>query len=156
MSNSDFDDDAPRWYWAADSGRGLDIDAFERADDRFVIAIGQRELWARVHREVNPRGDCAWSSFGAADGKATLADCMRVFLQAREIYGVSLNRLVLEFARVPVFAKFIKDSPSALGSSISNPVGKGPLPRPAYDGNVERQVGQRIADTLGLEEDWWR
>ncbi|SDG68210.1 hypothetical protein SAMN05216338_100266 [Bradyrhizobium sp. Rc2d] len=67
---------------------------------------------------------------------------MRVFLQAREVYGVSFNRLVLEFARVPAFAKFIKDNPSDLGNSISNPIGKGPLPRSAYDSNVERQLGQ--------------
>jgi len=77
MTDSDFDD-APQWYWAADSGHGLDIEAFERADDRFVIASGQRELWARVRREVDPRSNCAWGAFGPPDGKATLADCMGV------------------------------------------------------------------------------
>jgi len=76
MTDSDFDD-APQWYWAADSGHGLDIEAFERADDRCVIASGQRELWARVRREVDPRSNCAWGAFGSPDGKAPLADCMR-------------------------------------------------------------------------------
>jgi hypothetical protein len=154
MRDSDFDD-SPQWYWAADSGGGDDFEKFERADDRFVIACGQRELWARVRREVNPNQDCAWSAFGPEDGAATLADCMRVFLRSREVYGVSYNRLILEFAKVRVFAKFIKDDQHDLGNWISNPATRSPLPRPAYDRAVETELGRLIASTLDLEEDWW-
>jgi hypothetical protein len=155
MRDADFDD-TPQWYWAADSGRGLDLEKFERADDRFVVACGQRELWSRVRREVDPEGNCGWAKIGQASGKPKLADCMRVFLMAREVYGVSFNRLMLEFARIPSFAKFVKDDPADLGNSISNPMGKGPLPRPSYDSNVETVLGRRIAATLDLEDDWWR
>jgi hypothetical protein len=81
---------------------------------------------------------------------------MRVFLSAREVYGVSFNRLMLEFSRIPAFAKFVKDNPSDLGNSVSNPIGKGSLPRPSYDEKVETELGRRIAVTLDLEEDWWR
>lgn len=153
MSDPNFDD-APQWYWAADSGRGLDLEAFERSDDRFVIASGQRTLWARARREIGS-DDCAWNSFGPSDGRATLADCMRVYMSSREVYGVSLNRLMLELCQVPSFAKFIKDGQINLGNWISNPLSKSPLPRPAYDEAIARQLGQRITGTLGLEEDWW-
>ncbi|MGY3082000.1 hypothetical protein ACVWZZ_008408 [Bradyrhizobium sp. LM6.10] len=153
MSDPTFDD-APQWYWAADSGRVSNPEAFERSDDRFVIASGKRTLWARARREIGS-DDCAWTGFGPSDGKATLADCMRVYLSSREIYGVSLNRLMLELCQIRSFAKFIKDGQINLGNWISNPIRKSPLPRPAYDEAVARQLGQRIANTLGLEEDWW-
>jgi len=76
-------DDQPQWYWAADTGRASGQDVFQRADDRFVVACGQRELWSRVRREIDRDGHCAWHSFGPESGKPTLADCMAVFLSAR-------------------------------------------------------------------------
>lgn len=153
MANPTFDD-APQWYWAADSGRGADLEAFQRADDRFVIASGQRMLWARARREIGS-DDCAWNSFGPSNGKATLADSMRVYMSSREIYGVSLNRLMLELCQVQSFAKFVKDGQVHLGNWISNPLSTSPLPRPAYDEAVARRLGQQIAITLGLDEQWW-
>jgi hypothetical protein len=78
-------------------GSGHGKDDFQRADDRFVVACGQRELWSRIRREINRESDCAWNKFGPETGKPTLADCMAVFLSARECYGASYNQLVLEF-----------------------------------------------------------
>lgn len=51
-----------------------------------------------------------WSQngFGPKDGEATLADCTHIFLTAREMYGVSYNRLTIELAQVPAWAKMIK------------------------------------------------
>ena len=104
-------DDKPQWYWAADSGRGSGgFDKFERADDRFVVACGQRELWDRVRSLIDRDGHCAWDAFGPETGKPTLANCMYVFLFARECYGVSFNRLVLEFSQIPEFARMIYKS----------------------------------------------
>lgn len=148
---SDFDD-APQWYWASGDGDGPEADD---AGDRFVIASGQRQLWSRVRHEVDRGGDASWNSFGPEDGKATLADCMRVFLQSREMYGVNYNRLTIELAQVPAWAKFIKDAPSDLCNWISNPITTKPLPRDRYDREIEAQLGRRIASTLGLKEDWW-
>jgi hypothetical protein len=150
-------DDQPQWYWAADSGRGTaGFDAFERADDRFVIACGQRELWFRVRSLIDRDGHCAWAEFGPDTGKPTLADCMLVFLQAREVYGVSYNRLVLEFAQIPAFAEMIHKSKVDLCNWVSNPSKQVPLPRPAYDRKIEEQLGERIEATLKLPDDEWR
>jgi hypothetical protein len=150
-------DDQPQWYWAADSGRGTaGPDEFERADDRFVIACGQRELWSRVRRLIDRDGHCAWDKFGPDTGKPTLADCMFVFIQARESYGASYNQLVLEFAQIPAFAQMIYKSKVDLCNWVSNPTTRTPLPRAAYDQKIQEQLGERIEDTLKLPDDEWR
>jgi hypothetical protein len=151
---SDFDD-APRWYWAAAETRS-DGEMEDRAGDRFVIACGQRELWSRVRREIDRGERCAWNGFGPDDGKATLADCMYVFLQSREMYGANYNRLTLEMAQIPAFARFVKDAPSDLCNWVSNPTAVTPIPREGYDRDIHAELGRRIAVTLDLPEDWWR
>lgn len=151
---SDFDD-APQWYWAAGDGRADNDLEPAPAGDRFVIASGQRELWSRVRREVNPQERCAWHGFGSKDGKVTLAECMRIFIHGREMYGANYNRVTLELAQIPVWAKFIKDAPSDLCNWVSNPVTTTPLPRAAYDRDVEAALGRQIAATLGIDDQWW-
>jgi hypothetical protein len=76
-------------------------------------------------------------------------------LRAREMYGANYNRVVLELAKVPAFAKLIRNDTCDLGNWISNPVASAPLLRPSYDPAIERQLGNIIAQTLDLEEDWW-
>jgi hypothetical protein len=71
------------------------------------------------------------------------------------VYGANYNRVTLEMAQVPTFAQFIKDAPSALGNWISNPITRTPLPRDGYDFEVHAALGNRIAATLGISEDWW-
>jgi hypothetical protein len=150
-------DDQPQWCWAADTGRASGQDVFQRADDRFVVACGQRELWSRVRRLIDPAGHCAWNKFGPETGKPTLADCMAVFLSARECYGASHNQLVLEFAQIPAFAQMIYKSGIGLGDWISNPINPDtPLPRPRYDERIANRLGERIEDTLKLPDDDWR
>jgi hypothetical protein len=150
-------DDQPQWYWAADSGVGrAGLDTFERADDRFVIACGQRELWSRVRHLIDRDGDCAWNKLGPDTGHPTLADCMFVFLSARECYGVSYNRLMLEFAQIPAFARMIYKSQVGLGDWVSNPIKQVPLPRAGYDQKIADQLGERIEATLKLPDDEWR
>jgi hypothetical protein len=150
-------DDQPQWYWAADSGRGTaEPDEYKRADDRFVIGCGQRELWSRVRSQIDRDGHCAWDKFGPETGKPTVADCMGVFLRARECYGASYNQLVLEFARIPAFARMIYKSGIGLGDWISNPITDAPLPRARYDQKIAEQLGERIEATLKLPDDEWR
>jgi hypothetical protein len=149
---SDFDD-SPQWYWAAWTG---DVGEVTPAGDKFVIASGQRELWRRVRTEIDVERKCHWHSFGPKDGKATLADCARIFLTSREMYGVNYNRLTIELAQVAAWAKLIKEAPSDLCNWVSNPISLESLPREKYDVDREEALGQRIAATLGLEGDWWR
>jgi hypothetical protein len=150
-------DDQPQWYWAADNGRGsAGFDKFERADDRFVIACGQRELWSRVRSLIDREAHCAWNALGPDTGNPTLADCMYVFLSARECYGVSYNQLVLEFAQIPAFAEMLYKSKVDLCNWVSNPIKNAPLPRAAYDQEIEERLGQRIEGALKLPDDEWR
>lgn len=144
-------DDRPQWYWAcASSSTRVDDGEFDLAGDRFVVACGKLELNSRIRLEIDPSGRCAWDKFGPKDGKATLADCMPVFLTAREVYGASYNRLVLEMARVPSFASFIHDAGSDLCNWVSNPVTRSPLPQEPYDAKVEDRLGPLIEATLHL------
>jgi hypothetical protein len=151
--SGDFDD-APQWYWAA--ADSMSEGRPDQASDRFVVASGQRELWARVRLEVDPAAQCSWQSFGPKDGQATLADCMTIFIMAREMYGAAYNRLTLELAQIEAFARFIKEGPLDLCNWVSNPTSHTPLPRVGYDSRAEQRLGRRIAGTLGLEDDWWR
>jgi hypothetical protein len=148
---SDFDPSL-QWHWAAWSG---DPGQSVATGNRFIVAKGQQELSRRILSEVCPNERCHHARFGPADGNASLADCMYVFLSAREQYGANYNRVIVELARVPAWALFIKQAPSVLANWISNPTSHDPLSRERYDSEMERKLGHRIADTLSLNKDWW-
>lgn len=147
-SSGEFND-APQWYW------GVANQTDGSAKERFVIASGQQELWRRVRVEVDSDENCAWHGFGPENGNATLADCFEVFIRGREVYGAHYNRVSLELAQVPAFARFIKDRPSDLCNWVSNPISISPLERHRYSDDAMAKLGGRIASTLGLGEDWW-
>ena len=88
-------------------------------------------------------------AFGPKDGKATLADCTAVFLFLREGYGVAFNRIMLELARVPVWAKFVDEARGNLCDYVSNPISPEPLPRHPYERDPELALQRRIVQTLG-------
>ena len=125
------------------------------AGDRFVVAQGEEPFWSRVRAEVEPGEHCACMPFGPAEAEPTLADCFRVLLTGREVYGASYNRVVIELAQVPAFARFVREAPADLCNSVSNPIGHDPLPREPYSGDAERALGQAVARTLGLVDRWW-
>ena len=156
MPKKEFDD-APQWYWAVASMR-TDKEKFERADGRFVVAAGQRELWARVRAEIAPDEECGWFSLGPKDGNATLADCLTALITAREQYGASYNRIVMELARVPSFARYIVENTktSDLCNLVSNPISEASLTREPYNRDVEEALGRRVESTLHMESDEWR
>ncbi len=93
--------------------------------------------------------------FGPKDGKATLADCIWVFLQAREQYGANLNRIMLELAQVPAWTQFIRDAQQNANfcNFVSNPVSSDPLPREPHSYEAERRLRRRINVTLGLPDE---
>ena len=137
-------DDAPQWYWAVASMR-TDSEQFNLAGNRFVVACGQKELWSRVRAEISSDELCGWLALGPKDGNATLADCMAVFLSAREGYGASYNRVVLELAQVPAFASFIHNDPQDLCNFVSSPATTIPLPREPYSYDAqELSIGVQI------------
>jgi hypothetical protein len=142
-----------QWCWASRSRRSSPD--FKTAGNGFVVARGTTEMWRRVRAEVHPNEECAWMTFGPKDGEATLADCLWAFLQAREQYGVNLNRLMLELARVPVWAKFIHDTEKHADfcNFVSNPVSDDPLPREPYNRDVEESLRRRVNETRGLPDD---
>ncbi|WP_375764260.1 hypothetical protein ACE10X_13335 [Bradyrhizobium sp. Pha-3] len=144
-------DDRPKWYWAAGGTKPRSNGETETTDagDRFVVAFGQRELWERVRAEVSSTEQCAWNSFGPADGRATLADCLFVMVEGREMYGANFNKVVTELAQVPAFAKAIIASGVDLCNWVSNPTLHTPLPRPKYDPKAEERLRSVLEATLG-------
>jgi hypothetical protein len=146
-------DDAPQWYWAVAASKRTDSEQFNLAGNRFVVACGQKELWLRVRAEISSDGQCSWLALGPKDGNATLADCMAVFLSAREGYGASYNRIVLELARVPAFASFIHNARQDLCNFVSNPTTTIPLPREPYSTDAQERLRRTIKQTLNLPDD---
>ncbi|MCA1400034.1 hypothetical protein [Bradyrhizobium sp. BRP56] len=144
-------DDKPRWYWAAGGTKPRANGETEITDagDRFVVACGQRELWNRVQAEVSTTRQCAWNGFGPKDGEATLADCLFVMVEGREMYGANFNKVVIELAQVPAFAEAIRASGVDLCNWVSNPTVHSPLSRPPYDAKAEEQLRRVIGQTLG-------
>lgn len=149
-----------RWRWAAHSR----FDG-EDARDRFIVAQGGDALWSRIHPEIErlwprlhsedgPVGQYVEQSFGPFNGKATLADCMLVFLHAREIWGVTLDRALMELARVPAFARFV-DEKLCCGQwlGISDLEAFEPRPRELHSAETGEELRRRVIETLGLPEE---
>jgi hypothetical protein len=146
-----------QWRWAAHS-RFDDRDAGER----FIVAQGEdalqsrihpeiERLWPRLHREDDPEGQYVQQHFGPFTGKATLADCLLVFLHAREVWGVTLDRALLELARVPAFARFLDEKLCCgqwLGFSYLEAFE--PQPRELYSAETSERLRRRVIETLGL------
>jgi hypothetical protein len=134
------------WYWAAASGDGL-------AGERFVVAKSQGELWPRVRREIRHDEQCAWMPIGD-NGRATFEDCFVAFYAGRENYGASLNRVTLELARVPAWARWIqRHQMGDLCNYVSNPSFRTQTPLETYSRDAQEALRQRVAATLNIEPD---
>lgn len=136
------------WYWAAASD--------EPAGDKFIIASGTDELWSRVRREINANEDCAWNALHRGHEKATTDDVLDLILTVILPYRVNQNRFVLEAAKIPVFARFLRSARSDLGNYVSNPIHPEPLlPVARYSRQTTQQLGEAVSNTLGIETDWF-
>src|SRR3569833_2247863 len=101
------------WYWAAFRG--------EPAGDRFIIANGKESLNARIVGEVDPHDrQASWNNI-QRDGKpVSLEDILDMMFTVVPVYRINHNRFVLEAAKIPVFAKFLRNARFDLGNYISN------------------------------------
>ena len=145
--DGDFDD-SPQWYWAVLTVEE-DGSTVTRADNQFVVACGQGQLWRRAKAEFGIGANCSWMAFGPKNGQVTLADCTAAFLFVRECYGVTFNRMMMELARTSSWAKFIDEASGNLCDYVSNPTTSEPLPRGPYQREDELALQERIAQTLG-------
>lgn len=147
-----------QWRWAAHSR----FDG-EDAGEKFIVAQGEDALWSRIHpeierlwrrlhREDDPVGQYVEQPFGPFNGEATLADCVLVFLHAREIWGVTFDRAMLELARVPAFARFLEEARYRQGLGFWDLEAFQPQPRELYSAKTSEELRRRVNETLGLPE----
>ena len=78
---------------------------------------------------------------------------MLVFLHAREVWGVTLDRALRELARVPAFARFLDEAPYGRGFGISDLEAFEPQPRELYSVKTSEELRRRVIETLGLPEE---
>jgi hypothetical protein len=137
------------WYWAAPSD--------EPAGDRFIIENGQAALWPRVRREIDRNEQCHWAPIHRLNKGAQLEDILDMMFTVVPIYRVNLNRFVFEAAKIPVFAKFLRNARSELCNYVSNncfPDHQVSKPKP-YSNVTMRKLGGIVSRTLGCDEDWF-
>lgn len=146
------DEEREDWYWAAgDQTRAP-------AGDKFVIANGKEELWRRVRAEIDrderPGG---WDAVHQGRSRATIEDALDLVLRVGPMYRVNKNRLVLEAARIPVFAAFLrKQAHAGIGDYVSNGIApEVPMTAEPYSEEIRQNLGRRVSSTLGIEEDWF-
>jgi hypothetical protein len=138
------------WYWAADRhGPGP-------AGDHFIIENGQDALWRRVRREIDPNEHCAWMPVHKLNKGAQLEDILDMMLTVVPTYGVNQNRFVCEAAKIPIFAKFLREARADLCNYVSNSCfpDHPSKPEPYSDKNM-RRLGGIVSRTLGCDEDWF-
>jgi hypothetical protein len=136
------------WYWAAANDGA--------AGDRFVIENGQARLWPRVRQEIAADERCLWMPVQELNAGSRIEDILNMMLTVVLPYGVSLNRFVLEAAKIPVFAQFLRDAPHDLGNYVSNPVKSGvAIKMEPYSEETKNRLGQIVSETLGIEDDWY-
>jgi hypothetical protein len=143
---SDFRED---WYWAAWSRGGA-------AGDRFVIAYGQDEMWARVRREISADERCAWMPLHRGGDKAKIEHILHLILCVVPMYQVNHNRFMFEAAKIPAFAKWLRYSARAdLCNYVSNPVSRDAIAPAPYSDKEMRHLGGIVNATLGIDDDWF-
>lgn len=139
---------AENWFWAASND--------SPAGDRFVIADGKDDLWARVRREVAANERCAWNAIHPNGENAALADILDMMFTVVPTYRVNHNRFVFEAAKIPVFADFLKNAKADLGNYVSNSCfPDAVMPVEPYSSSATDKLGQIVSATLGIDPDWY-
>lgn len=134
------------WFWAAP----LD----EPAGDRFIIENGQDALWRRVRTEISPTEVCMWSHIHRTNKGAQIEDILDMMLNVVPTLEVRLNTFLVEAAKIPVFAKFLRDGRHDLCNYVSNPCFPGRGAEPYSDAEM-RNLGTIVSRTLGCDENWF-
>jgi len=136
------------WYWAARRT--------EPAGDHFIIENGRDALWPRVRREIDPDRHCAWMPVHRRDKGAQLEDILDMMLTVVPMYQVNRNKFVFEAAKIPVFAKFLRNARADLCNYVSNSIYTDHATKPEpYSDQALRRLGGIVSRTLGCDEDWF-
>lgn len=136
------------WYWAACRSDGP-------ARDSFIIENGQEAMWRRVRREFGSEHYCYWMPVHRFNKGAQLEDILDMMLTVVPTYGVNMNRFVFEAAKMPMFARYLRNARSDLCNYVSNPLFPDHHePEPYNDANM-RKLGGIVSRTLGCDDDWF-
>ena len=136
------------WFWACEDD--------EPARDKFIIELGQDSLWQRVRGEIRADERVSWMQINRTEKPVAIADLLHMMLVTVPSYHISHNKFVFEAAKIPVFAKFLRDAPADLGNYVSNTAfpNERIIPEP-YSDAVMRKLGLIVNRTLGIDEDWF-
>jgi hypothetical protein len=137
------------WYWACRAFGELS------EPDKFVIACGQKNLWARVRSEIRSDRRCAWMRVNRHEKEPTLEDILDMMLTVVPIYHINQNKFVFEAAKSPVFAKFLHSARSDLCNYVSNPVHSDPIIAEPYSEAAMRHLGEIVSQTLNTDQNWF-
>lgn len=136
------------WYWAARRDGP--------AGDGFVIENGQEALWRRVRAEIDRNEQCLWMPIHRTNMGAQLEDILDMMITVVPTARVNLNRFVFEAAKIPVFAKFLRDARSGLCNYVSNSCFPDHQSKPEpYSDESMRRLGKIVNRTLGRDDDWF-
>ena len=136
------------WYWAAVRG--------EPAGDRFIIANGKAEMNRRIVAEVDPTDrQASWNAIQRQGRAVTIEDIFDMMFTVIPTYRVNHNRFVLEAAKIPVFAKFLRNARYDLVNYVSNSAHPdAAIPLEPFDQSVADRLSRVVSNTLGIEDDW--
>jgi hypothetical protein len=137
------------WYWAAARSN-------EPAGDLFLIENGKDALWRRVRTEIDPTELCYWMPVQRSNNGAQIEDILDLMLTVVPTYGVNMNKFMFEAAKIPVFARFLRDARHDLCNYVSNTCFSDHkiTPEPYSDKHM-RKLGVIVSKTLGCDEDWF-
>lgn len=136
------------WYWAAPRN--------EPAGDRFIIENGQEALWRRVRAEIDRNEQCMWMPIHQRNKGAHIEDILDMMLTVVPTLCVNMNCFVFEAAKIPVFAKFLRDARSDICNYVSNSCYPNHQPKPEeYSDSARRRLISIVSRTLGCDEDWF-
>jgi hypothetical protein len=136
------------WWWACDGS--------EPAADKFIIANGKKELCRRLREELGADEKYASASIQQEGKPLTIEDVLDLLLISVFNYRVNQNRFMFEAAKIPVFAKFLRNAKYGLGNYVSNDYF--PNYRMAfeqYSCKRMRQLGYAVSRTLSCDPDWF-
>jgi hypothetical protein len=137
------------WYWACTSDDGP-------AGDRFIIENGDDALWPRVRQEIDRKEQCAWMPIHPGRKTPRIEDILDLMLTVVPIYRINHNRFVFEAAKIPVFAKFLRNARADICNYVSNSCyPEYALKLEPYSNENKERLGRLVSQTLKCQEDWF-
>jgi hypothetical protein len=136
------------WFWAARNTGP--------AGDAFIVENGKDALWARVRREISADENCSWNAVHPKEREPGLEDILNMMFTVVPTYRVNHNQFVFEMAKIPAFARFLRNAPNDLANYVSNSAFPEVLiPLEAYSPDATKKLGAIASSTLGIDDDWF-